>query len=232
MDEAFTLRISLRRADYLSEGDLKSFGLAPVDKDDVSPPRVAVSLARVKLSVVEVAPMVRATTLTSAPPAPIDAATPCRIGLRRKSITVTRLRKAPYFGIRATLGCVTADAVAGNQPGAAIVSPEEEVDWQGPFVSGGGGSSHGKESAQAEEELSLISADLLLPRYRELVLASIHLAPPCFHEGVSCYPLKKLLERTLADNIRVSCLYFFFVVCLSFFIFIICLFTFRVHIIH
>lgn len=83
---------------------------------------------------------------------------------------------------------------------------------------GSGSSSHGCGLAQVKEELGLVSTGLLPPSYKELVSASIHLAPPRFHEGVSYCPPKKLLERTLADNIQVSHLYFSFVVCSSLFI--------------
>lgn len=131
-----------------------------------------------------------------------------------------------------TCGRVTAEAAVSNQPETTTVAPEEEIDSQGASASSDGSSSHGGKLAQVEEELSLISASLLSPRYKELVLASIHLAPLRFHEGVSYCPSKKLLERTLTDNIWVSCLYFSFVVCSFSFIFIICPSTSRAYIIH
>lgn len=122
--------------------------------------------------------------------------------------------------------------MASSQPGAATITFEEEVDLQGATASGDGNSTHGGKSAQVEEELGLNSAGILLPCYKELVLASIHLASPRFHKGISRCPPKKLLKRTLADNIRVSCLHFFFVVHLSSFAFIIYPFASRAHIIH
>lgn len=100
--------ISFRRTDYLTEGDLRSYGLVPIDDDDVSPSRVVARLARVRLPVVvvvssrssfevapptgahsvstfvpsQVTPIVRVVTSTSALPAPTDAATQRRTGLR------------------------------------------------------------------------------------------------------------------------------------------------------
>lgn len=37
VDATFALGVSLRCADYLMEEDLKSYGLAPIDENDVSP---------------------------------------------------------------------------------------------------------------------------------------------------------------------------------------------------
>lgn len=37
VDMAFALGVSLRCIDYLTKEDLKSYGLAPIDEDDVSP---------------------------------------------------------------------------------------------------------------------------------------------------------------------------------------------------
>lgn len=66
------------------------------------------------------------------------------------------------------------------------------------------GNLHSEESVWVEEELNLISIDVLSPHYKELVSASIHMAPPHFHESVRCCSQKKLLERALADNNWVS----------------------------
>lgn len=103
-------------------------------------------------------------------------------------------RKAPRVEIEDALGHVIVDAVADNQPATSTTAYSKEVDPQDAPIVGGSGSLHGEESTQVKEELSLISAGMLPPRYKELVSTSIHLAPPCFHEGVRCYLQKKLLE--------------------------------------
>lgn len=89
-------------------------------------------------------------------------------------------RKAPRMGIKDALERVTVDAVEDDQLAAPTVAYLKEVDLQGMPVAGDSGSLHGEESAQVEEELSLVSIGVLPPRYKELISASIHLAPHTF----------------------------------------------------
>lgn len=69
---------------------------------------------------------------------------------------------------------------------------------------GASSNSYGRGPTQAEEELNLVSVGMLPSHYKGLVSTSIYLAPPQFHESMERCPLRKLLKRILADNIRVS----------------------------
>lgn len=118
----------------------------------------------------------------------------CGVSLYRRRSAATKPYKAPRVGIDDAPRSVAADIVAGGQPVTSTIAYGQEVSLQGALTASGSGSSHGDESAQVEEELSLILAGMLPPHYKELVLASIHLASLRFHEGERYYFQKKLLE--------------------------------------
>lgn len=99
---------------------------------------------------------------------------------------------------------VGVETAAGNRLATSTVAQGQEVDSQDASATNDSGSLPRDELALVEKVLGLVLAGVLPPRYKELISASIHLAPLRFHEGVSCCPPKKLLEWALADNIWVS----------------------------
>lgn len=112
---------------------------------------------------------------------------------RQRTVTV-RARKAPWMGIEDTPGRIAAmvDITGDDQPATFLAIHPKEVSSQGPSIASANSSSHREESAQIKEELSLILTGVLPPSYKELVSASVYLAPPRFHESVRCYPQRKL----------------------------------------
>lgn len=93
-------------------------------------------------------------------------------------------RKAPLVGIEDASGCVTMDTAVGSQLITSTIAYLKEVDSHDTPVVGGSSSLHREESAQIKEELNLISAGMLPLCYKDLVSASIHLAPPRSPEHV------------------------------------------------
>lgn len=91
--------------------------------------------------------------------------------------------KAPRVGVKDTLGRTT---TATNVIGEAQLSPStpRRVSKQGPSAVRTSSSSLGGRLAHIEEELNLVSANMLSPCYKGLVFAFIHLALPQFHESV------------------------------------------------
>lgn len=85
------------------------------------------------------------------------------------------------------------DTAIGNQPATSKAAYLKEANLQYLPMSSGSNNSDKGELAQIEEELSLISAGMLPPRYKDLISTSVHLAPLHFHESVRYYPQKKRL---------------------------------------
>lgn len=92
------------------------------------------------------------------------------------------------MGIEDSPGRAAVDTSMDDQLAISTVVGPKEVSSQGLSSNGGNNSSYKDGSAQIEEELNLISAGMLPPRYKELVSASAHLAPPRFHESIRRCP--------------------------------------------
>lgn len=107
-----------------------------------------------------------------------------RTSTRRKSIP-TQVRKAPRVRTEDTPGRATTavDMAEAEQVPLSPAGTQEEAGLPGPSSNRASDSDQAK-PMQTEVELSLIFAGMLPPCYKELVSASVHLAPPWFHEGV------------------------------------------------
>lgn len=118
----FTSGVSLYRTDYLTEEDLRSYRLAPIDKEDVSPPYAALSLAMAKAPIAKVAlsglsagavsPAIIPSSSTVVPSQVSSEAAPQGTGLRRKRTAVPRLYKALRVGVDDALGYVAVGTAA------------------------------------------------------------------------------------------------------------------------
>lgn len=111
--------------------------------------------------------------------------------------------KAPRVSVEDTPGHIIAatDVIREAQ---TPPSASRKVSSQDPSTVGTSSNSLSGKPTQIEEELNLLSAGMLPPRYKGLVSTSICLALLRFHKSVKRCPQRKLLEWVLLDNIRIN----------------------------
>lgn len=118
MGVVFALGVSLRRADYLMKKDLKSYGLAPIDEDDVCLPYAATGLTVAGLPAVKV--VSSGSSAKVVPPAAIPSLStfmPPRVSIRAAatSIVMAMLRGASLHRKKsATVGPCKAPCIGVN----------------------------------------------------------------------------------------------------------------------
>lgn len=110
----------------------------------------------------------------------------------RRNIT-TRARKTPRVRIEDAPGCTISalDITRDNRPFVTLAIYPREVNSQGLSTANASSNSYEEESTQIEKELNLISTSVLPPRYKELVLTSIYLAPLHFSRECEMLPSKE-----------------------------------------
>lgn len=136
----FALGFSLYCADYLMEEDLKSYRLAPIDKDDIIPPHMALVSTMARLSAAKVAlsgSSVEAMLLLEVPSSstfvpprvPNEATTTYTMmaalwgaSLRCKRSVVVRSHKAPHIEVVDAPGRVATGAVASSRLATSTVT--------------------------------------------------------------------------------------------------------------
>lgn len=212
VDDVFSLGVSLRSSDYITEEELRSYGLASIDDDGDDVPSGVPSLG------VGVPPSMATSSLPAAsstmPPAVPSGVPPTAAGppvaptlgtsTHRKSIP-TRTCKALRVRVEDTPGSATAAVdLTDDEPTSFPSASAREGSDQAGSSSGRASGDDREEPMPSEVKLGLIAVGMLSPRCRELVSASVHLAPHRFHEVVRQSSQRKLLERLLVDNIRVS----------------------------